>query len=571
MVVKVADYVVTPLAFGTKENIEALKAGETRLRKYEDLPEPYVASLLDDAVLDEACQQEGIGQPLTRFERMAVLAAKRALAGTGIDAASDDTIFILSSTKGNVHLLADDAETADAALALTTSAETVARWFGNEQQPLVVCNACISGLQAQIEAMRLLQTGAAKTAVVIGADMQSPFIISGFQSFKSVSEELCRPFDEDRLGLNLGEAAACVVYQSKNSAEPNEWVACRGAIHNDAFHISHPSRTAEGSWRALQSVTEGVDASELALVNVHGTATMYNDEMEAVALNRAGLGAVPMNSLKGYFGHTMGAAGVLETVISMAAIDDETVLATKGYTEIGVSRRVNISAENRKAQGRGMVKLISGFGGSNAAMLFMKGAEGEVSLAKLKLQTVHTVSIRPDSINVDGKAVPAEMTGAAMLKEVYKREVGDYPKFYKMDILSQLGFLASELLLKAEGNARFEESDDRAVVLMGKNGSVCSDREYQQTISNAEEYFPSPSVFVYTLPNIVAGEIALRNKYHGETSYLMQNNAEGMGKQLERVFAAAPHLNSAIAGWIDAPSKTDFTAEVAIYIREKKD
>ena len=97
---------------------------------------------------------------------------------------------------------------------------------------------------------------------------------------------------------------------------------------------------------------------------------MYNDEMEAVALARAGLAEVPINSLKGHFGHTLGAAGLLETLITMASLDDHTILGTKGFSSLGVSRKINIQAENQTARGKRFIKLISGFGGCNAAMRF---------------------------------------------------------------------------------------------------------------------------------------------------------------------------------------------------------
>ena len=175
-----------------------------------------------------------------------------------------------------------------------------------------------------------------------------------------------------RKGLNLGEAAATIIFRYKTPA-PDDWVLLRGAIRNDANHISGPSRTGEGSFRAIKVVLGDVEPEELALVSVHGTSTAYNDEMESIALTRAGLQNVPVNSLKGYFGHTMGAAGILETILSMASVDDGTVLGTRGYSECGVSCPLDISPEPRKTTKRAFAKLLSGFGGCNAAGIFVKG------------------------------------------------------------------------------------------------------------------------------------------------------------------------------------------------------
>ena len=246
-------------------------------------------------------------------------------------------------------------------------------FFHNPNPPIVVSNACISGVCAQIEAMRNLECGCFDYVVTVGCDVQSAFIVSGFQSFKALSPEPCKPFDANRCGLNLGDAAATIIYTRKNTVDPNEWVACRGAIRNDANHISGPSRTGEGSFRALKVALGDVDPNEIAFINAHGTATMYNDEMESVAIERAGLSQVPVNGLKGYYGHTMGAAGILETILSMYAIDEHNILATRGYETLGVTHPLVVSNQNQSTDKRMFIKLLSGFGGCNAALLFAKG------------------------------------------------------------------------------------------------------------------------------------------------------------------------------------------------------
>lgn len=374
VVVKIGDSLLTPFGLGTDENYEAVKKGSSCLQRHEgvwELPDSFMGAFVDDSFLEKTCVQLRIGKAYTRFEKMAMVVAWDAISRAGIDATQQDVVFVLATTKGNIHLLSSPDVCKDD-LCLTHTATKITKWFGNRVSPLVVCNACISGLHAQIEAWRLLRSGIARTVVVLAADMLSPFIVSGFQAFKAVSDEPCRPFDENRLGLNLGEAAACVVYQnmSKEDVQFPTWSLEIGAVFNDAFHISHPSRTAEGSFRALKTVAEGYSAIDFALINVHGTATLYNDEMESVALHRAGFGDVPVNTLKGYFGHTMGAAGLLETLITMRALDDGVLLGTKGFSTSGVSHPVNISNGHRQAKGKRFIKLISGFGGCNAAARF---------------------------------------------------------------------------------------------------------------------------------------------------------------------------------------------------------
>ena len=575
VITKISDYIVSPLAMGTHANYECVKAGKTMLRKYDgkwNLPEPFVASLMDDSVLGNACDGIGCPEGYTKFEKMSVLAASRALEGTGIKADDNRVIFIISTTKGNIELL--DGKYAglypESRVSLPCSARIISGWFNNPNEPVVVCNACISGLHAQIEAFRFLESGRFDYAVVIGTDVLSPFIVSGFQSLKAMSADLCRPFDEDRTGLNLGEASACVIYARGADGRHDRWHMEGGMVRNDAFHVSSPSKKAEGAFLALERALDGRDLSDIAFVNLHGTATMFNDEMEAVALDRAGLGNLPANGLKGYFGHTLGASGVLETLVSMEALDDRTVLATKGFRRAGISRDINISDMNRPAEGRAFLKMMSGFGGCNAAMLFRKGngSDGPVRKSGVsQARVAHSVYLTEREAVVDGVAVDAKESGMSMLKELYAGHVKDYPKFYKMDPLCRLAFIATELLLKAEsgadGAARFIDRDDRALVFAGKSASICSDRAFCQTMQYPGNYFPSPSAFIYTLPNILAGEIAIRNRYHGETVYFSQETPECV-ETLMRQALSSSGTDSVAGGWIEMENEEKFEAKLYI-------
>ena len=377
MIVSVAHNIISPLGMTTAENYAALKAGRTELKRHDglwNLPEPFTASLIDWKKVGEVFAKIAENEQYTFFEKMIILSAKKALEQTDIDSTSSKVLFILSTTKGNVFLL-DKRETGfpQERVLLGETARQMTEFFHNPNTPIVVSNACISGVCAQIEAMRSLESGAFDFVVVVGCDVQSAFIVSGFQSFKALSVEPCKPFDANRTGLNLGDAAATIIYTRKDKITENEWVACRGAIRNDANHISGPSRTGEGSYRALKVALGDLNPDEIAFINAHGTATSYNDEMESVAIERAGLAQVPVNGLKGYYGHTMGAAGILETILSMQAIDDHNILATKGFDTIGVTHPLLLSNQNQPTDKRAFIKLLSGFGGCNAALLMAKG------------------------------------------------------------------------------------------------------------------------------------------------------------------------------------------------------
>ena len=381
IVKKIGDSMITPLGFSVEENYAAVMAGHSELHRYDslwNLPFPCFLSLFLDEILDDAFFREVdvnriAHSDFTKFEKVTLLSSVLAVKNSGIDPKSERVVFILSSTKGNVSLLADENPDLERVTPAHT-AQLVANYFQNPNMPITVSNACISGLCAQIEAFRCLKSGQYDTAVVVGVDVLSPFIVAGFQSLKALSDEQCRPFSANRKGLNLGEAAATVIYQAADD-HADGWRMLAGVVRNDANHISGPSRTGEGSYRALRSVLEesGLSVSNLACLNVHGTSTMYNDEMEAIAINRAGLADVPVNAMKGYYGHTLGAAGVLETLLTMRALEDGKVPATRGFDELGVSVPVRITSEPIDTQKNSFVKLLSGFGGCNAAAAFVNG------------------------------------------------------------------------------------------------------------------------------------------------------------------------------------------------------
>lgn len=562
----IADNIISPAGFGTEANCLAAERSESQLRLYEDafsLPEPFVASLFT------AGQWEKIAADgLTRFESLATASAHAAIEAAaenypGFDVTSDRVLFVLASTKADVENLTA-ADIAADTLFPGSAAARIAALCSVTTKPICVCNACISGLSALILADRLLRAGTYDYAVVCGADLQGKFVVSGFQSLKAMSGSRCRPFDIERTGLNLGEAAATVVLSRERPAG-NCCSIDAGSIRNDAWHISAPARDGSGLAMAISDVMEGVGFRDIAFINAHGTATMFNDQMEAQAIGAVSLTDVPVNALKGVFGHTMGACGVLETIISARLLRLGRVAPTEGLEEIGVWPELKVSAATRPTTGRTFLKLLSGFGGCNAALRCSLDSDGDQRPAKVQIETTHRVVITPQSVILDGKPVAASSTGQKLLTELYKTYVADYPKFYKMDPLSRLGFIASELLLQAEGNPRGENGNRRGTLLFNRSTSVVTDMKYLETIAGEDEFFPSPSLFVYTLPNIITGEIAIRNGWHGETSfYILPERDENVMEEIVEATASFSQIDTMLTGWIDCPGTEDFIADLTL-------
>lgn len=379
MVFIVSDSVVSPLGFNTPGNFAALLRGQSGVRQHLRAAwseTPFQASVLDDQALEEKFLAGGFGAGArTRFEKMLLLSVADSLSQTSVRADDPDTVFILSTTKGNIALL-ENGNPSNPDLLLNSPARKVAAFFKNPNTPLVVSHACVSGLAALLLGRRLLENGRFRHAVVMGADEVTRFVWSGFQSFQALSDEPCRPFDSRRKGLNLGEAAAAAVLslepQRAGQRAPVRILA--GALSNDANHISGPSRSgaelSEAVNRALAQ--SGVRAADIGFISAHGTATPYNDEMEAKAFDLSGLNDVPLNSLKGYFGHTLGAAGLLESVLSAQSLRENTVLPTLGFETPGVSRPVTVCTQPLRHAMEYCLKTASGFGGCNGALVLGK-------------------------------------------------------------------------------------------------------------------------------------------------------------------------------------------------------
>lgn len=374
----ITDYnCVTPLGFDVSSNWRALLEGKSgvALHKVIENHEPFYVSMLDSEKLEEEFSRYFNSiQPnltFTRLEKMFLLSLKPLVERHSI---SDETAFILSTTKGNISLL-KNKNTLPEGVFLSALAQKIADFFGFKTKPIVVSNACVSGVMAIAVAKNMIQAGKYKDAFVVAGDEISEFVISGFNSFQAIGSGICKPYDKNRDGINLGEAAAAAYITSKR--DQNEKISFKisgDSAVNDANHISGPSRTGDGLFASIKNaMTEAqVSAEEIDFISAHGTATIYNDEMEAIAFNRAELQNIPLHSLKAYYGHCLGASGLLETIISMESALHKTLIPSKNFEDIGTSQSLNIIKENQPAEIRYILKTASGFGGCNAAVVLEK-------------------------------------------------------------------------------------------------------------------------------------------------------------------------------------------------------
>jgi 3-oxoacyl-[acyl-carrier-protein] synthase-1 len=365
---------ITPLGFDVESNIDALVNGKTGIQQHEDsslMPVSFYASIINNEKLKSAFEKISADKKYSRLEKMMILALEPIIKNSGVELNSK-TAFVLSTTKGNVTALKEDSETSFQNAHLDVLAQNVADFFGFKTQPIVVSNACVSGILAVSVAKRLIQSELYDAIFIVAGDEVSEFVLSGFNAFQAMSDAPCKPYSKNRTGVSLGEATAAVLLSTE--AKNAKIKVLGDSSINDANHISGPSRTGEGLFRSIQNAIKEaqIDPEKLDYISAHGTATPFNDEMEAIALNRLGLQNVPVNSLKGFYGHTLGASGLLETVIAIESANQDILFESKGYDELGVSESINIIAKNEKANIDYFLKTASGFGGCNTAVIFEK-------------------------------------------------------------------------------------------------------------------------------------------------------------------------------------------------------
>ena len=379
------DNIITSLGINTKENFNCLKSNILGLKISNDekfSPMPVPLSLVDHVALeyhfnrllkgpDAGLRSEGY----TKLEKMFIVSVLDAIKNTDPVIKSKKSLFILSTTKGNIDLLEEENKKLfdRKRLYLWEMAEVIRQACGFHNPAMIVSNACVSGVLAIGAGYRFISSGAFDHAVICGGDILSRFVVSGFQSFQSLSPEPCRPYDISRNGLSLGEACGTMVMTSDPSLVTGERFLVEGtSTSNDANHISGPSRTGEELALAITSSLKEAElnANDIRYISAHGTATPFNDEMESKALSIAGLKHVPLNSFKGYWGHTLGAAGVVESIAAVHSMKNDILIKSAGFHEPGLPEEITVTSKNTTKKFNHLIKTASGFGGCNASVIF---------------------------------------------------------------------------------------------------------------------------------------------------------------------------------------------------------
>ncbi|MBR3291869.1 MAG: hypothetical protein IKI66_06775 [Bacteroidales bacterium] len=554
-----ATNIISPLGLTTEENYAAVRRGETSLKLMDGclgVPGRFCVGIFSD---DQraALTMDGFSW----FESLVLHSVRDAMDRSAIDPSSPRTILIAGTSTAGIDELGDVPEKDGNYLAPDIAVKKVADHLGFVNDPVTVSNACISGATAQMLADRLIASGYYDTAVVCGVDILSAFVLAGFEALKALSPTPCRPFDIERLGLNIGECAATVVLSGDHTADVDAWYIIDGCLNNDAYHVSAPIPSGDGVCRAIKKILSPELKSTLACVAAHGTATMFNDQMESKAIEGAGLGDLLTTTVKPHYGHTFGASGIVESIIMMCALDEGVIPPTPGFEELGVSGKIRVCSQPESTDKKAFIKLQSGFGSCNGAMIYARTPAPASVPAKAEYEKAKHLHITPEGLWIDGQAVPLENRGSALITEIFKKHLADGSRFFKMDLYSRLAYAATSLLAKdaLEGY----DPEDLALIIFTQNGSVMADRKHLSTFSDPEDFFPSPAVFINTLPNVVLGEIAVKNNIKGETTLvLLPHRDEAAMNRIIEATVSATRPSVMLCGWVDCDAEDSFVADL---------
>lgn len=351
------EYINTPLGLSAEDNFSAALADGTGIRPIDNIGFNKETIHLSSF--------QGVNKKWTFSELLEDLINQLRVDKSIL--ISSRTKIILSTTKGDINNGVEGA--------LLRAFNSVATIDGLANSPMLISTACISGVLAISKASEYIKLGLYDHVIVIACDVLSDFVIYGFQSLYAIGNDICKPYDRNRTGINLGEGGGSVVLSNTASIfnqAPLRYVS--GSSSNDANHISGPSRTGEGLYRTVIKTMQlaKIEPTDIGYISAHGTATQYNDDMESIAFSRLNLSGVPLNSLKAYFGHTLGAAGVIETAVAMQSLRNQQLVECKGYAEPGTTESMNIITESVKSSFDYFLKTASGFGGGNASILIRK-------------------------------------------------------------------------------------------------------------------------------------------------------------------------------------------------------
>ena len=387
--------IISALGKGVATNFESLKAMTPGLSHLQ-----YLSTLHSDAFpfgeikhsAEELIQMAKVpsAKGFTRTSTLGILALREAMQMAGLESAKSIRIGLINATsvggmceveryyfdilehKGDFSEFSDTIDCADCT-------HRIADHFGISHFVTTISTACSSSANAIMLGARLLNQGSIDVAICGGTDALTRFTINGFNSLKNIDKNPCRPFDQDRNGLNLGEGAAYIILEKEShctqrNAKPLAMLSGY-ANYNEAFHPTAPNPEGEGAFQVMKNALQkaGLNSTDIDYINAHGTATLTNDESESNAMKRLFKQVPRFGSTKCYTGHTLAAAGAIEAVYSLLALQHGCVFANLNFkTPMEDFKLIPQVKFEDHLEIKHVMSNSFAFGGNNASLIFSK-------------------------------------------------------------------------------------------------------------------------------------------------------------------------------------------------------
>jgi 3-oxoacyl-[acyl-carrier-protein] synthase II len=443
----------------------------------------------------------------------------------------------------------------------------LAEHLGLSGRSAAVSCACASGLSALALGASWIRAGALERVLVVGADALNGFILSGFSSLLALDPGACRPFDRRRAGLSLGEGAGAIVLSAHGRESLGVELAAWGAS-NDANHVTGPCRDGSGLALALRRALGDIDPARVDYVHLHGTGTEYNDAMECRAL-RAVFARPPVASgSKAQIGHTLGAAGVLESLIAIEALHRRVAPPNVGLSEPDPALDFPLSADARPLpRAEVALKLAAGFGGIDSALVFRSSSPS--SARTLRGKTIPRIAAagavdRTGFLGTGGVSRLWRELGLDPLADKLRWKAlftSSFPDFRHLDRLGKILCIAAESAGLAARVAPPE--DDTAVVLASSQGCLDSDWRFERSLGSDEG--TAAGLFPYTLPSTCLGAVAIRHGLRGPTlSFSTPSGQEGRAIREAAELVARAEASACVlflGDWVAADAARDLRLE----------
>jgi 3-oxoacyl-[acyl-carrier-protein] synthase II len=398
------------------------------------------------------------------------------------------------------------------------SSWNVARRLGVQGPVLVVGGVCASGALAIAEAAELIEQGVVDLALAAGFDPLEPFVGAGFDTLGALSDQPW-PFRLGRRGLVLGEAAAALVL-SREPGGAHRGVLAGWGSGTDAHHLTAPHPQGQGVVLAIERALAcaGLQAEDVGVINAHGTGTVFNDAMESIAFQRvwgARAGNRPVHTVKGAIGHTLGAAGAIEAVVSMEALRMRQVPPTVTGTQLDPACDVDlVVGAARPSDASVAISVSAGFGGINCALLLAcpTSADGR------PVHSDRAVSLRSSAVWVAGHWIDRledlDIERSDAVETIDLGILATSRRLQRADRATRIG-----AMVVARALSGLEAVQRVSILTASSLASACSDEAWETR--RIQRLRPDPRTFAYTATNAVAGEIAIALEARGPSIALV--------------------------------------------------